>query len=184
MLRFTLLAGAMMFAAPAVAQDAQTTPQTSPSNPLAGSMPAPTAPQQSDAGDTTPEGAPVTSPPGTPAPAPEPAPTPAPSPTPTPSDSPPPDTAAAQPSGDAVAQAVNTQFATYDKDSDGALSKAEFAAWMTALKASTPAAAAETPAQKTAWNDAAFKQADGDKSATVSKVELASFLSAASGAAS
>ena len=47
---------------------------------------------------------------------------------------------------------------------------------MTALKSQAPTASKETPAQQTAWNDAAFKQADGDKSSTVTKTELTGFL--------
>lgn len=84
-------------------------------------------------------------------------------------------TPAATPSQSQVAQVVDQQFGTYDKDGNGSLSKAEFAAWMTALKAQANAKAA-TPAEETAWNDAAFRQADGDKSATVSKTELTGFL--------
>ena len=74
-----------------------------------------------------------------------------------------------------VAQVVDQQFGTYDKDGNGALSKAEFSTWMTALKTQANAKAA-TAAAEAAWNDAAFKQADGDKSATVTKVELTGFL--------
>ena len=47
---------------------------------------------------------------------------------------------------------------------------------MTALKAETdPAAKPDTPAAKK-WNQAAFAQADKDKSKTVSKAELTGFL--------
>lgn len=74
-----------------------------------------------------------------------------------------------------VAQVVDQQFATYDKDANGALSKTEFSAWMTALKTQANAKEAD-PAKETAWNNAAFQQADGDKSATVTKVELTGFL--------
>ena len=74
-----------------------------------------------------------------------------------------------------VAQVVDQQFGTYDKNGDGTLDKAEFAAWMDALKAQANAKTG-TAAEQTAWNDAAFKQADGDKSATVTKTELTGFL--------
>ena len=84
-------------------------------------------------------------------------------------------TTAAQPSQ--IAQVVDQEFATYDKDGDGALNKTEFAAWMDKLKASTPDAKPMPAAKQTAWNTAAFKQADADKSATVDKAELTGFLS-------
>lgn len=83
--------------------------------------------------------------------------------------------ATAAPTQTQVAAVVDQQFGTYDKDADGALSKAEFGAWMTALKTQANAKTA-TAAEEKAWNDAAFRQADGDKSATVSKVELTGFL--------
>jgi len=82
---------------------------------------------------------------------------------------------AAQPSQ--IAQVVDQEFASYDKDGDGALSKTEFAAWMDKLKASTPDAKPMPAAKQTAWNNAAFKQADADKSAKVDKAELTGFLS-------
>lgn len=82
---------------------------------------------------------------------------------------------AAQPSQ--IAQVVDQEFATYDKDGDGALNKTEFAAWMDKLKASTPDAKPMPAAKQTAWNNAAFKQADADKSAKVDKTELTGFLS-------
>lgn len=84
-------------------------------------------------------------------------------------------TTAAPPSQ--IAQVVDQEFATYDKDGDGALNKTEFAAWMDKLKASTPDAKPMPAAKQIAWNTAAFKQADADKSATVDKAELTGFLS-------
>jgi len=84
-------------------------------------------------------------------------------------------TTAAQPSQ--IAQVVDQEFASYDKDGDGALDKTEFAAWMDKLKASTPDAKPMPAAKQTAWNNAAFKQADADKSAKVDKAELTGFLS-------
>lgn len=83
--------------------------------------------------------------------------------------------AATPPTRTQVADAVDRQFGTYDKDADGALSKAEFAAWMTALKAQANVRDAD-PARATAWNDAAFRRADGDGSAGVTRVELTGFL--------
>ena len=79
-------------------------------------------------------------------------------------------------SQDQVAQVVTTEFGSYDKDANGALNQAEFAAWMVALrKASDPAFAAETP-EGQAWLAAAFTQADADKNAGVNATELTSFL--------
>lgn len=73
-----------------------------------------------------------------------------------------------------VASVVDNDFATYDKDGSGTLSKAEFAAWMNALKAKQPGGAGATADPK--WNDAAFAQADTDKSKVLSKAELTAFL--------
>ncbi len=84
-------------------------------------------------------------------------------------------TAPADTSG--VSSVVDKEFASYDKDSDGSLSKAEFGAWMDALKAKSANGA--TAAADPKWNDAAFAQADTDKSAALSKGELTTFLSGA-----
>ena len=76
-----------------------------------------------------------------------------------------------------VADIVGQEFATYDKDADGTLSKAEFTDWMVALKsASDPKTRAGSPAT-TAWAGQAFVQADTDNSKSVSKTELTGFLS-------
>jgi hypothetical protein len=95
-----------------------------------------------------------------------------------------PATASAQPApaagGDQVAAVVTKEFPTYDKNSDGSLSKGEFSAWMLALKsASDPSVKATDPATKT-WMTQAFAQADSDKSKSVSKDELTNFLAQAS----
>jgi hypothetical protein len=79
--------------------------------------------------------------------------------------------------GNQVAAIVESEFGTYDKDSNGTLDKTEFAAWMDALKAKAPNASAQPSDPK--WNDAAFAQADADKSSTVTKQELAGFLGGA-----
>jgi len=86
-------------------------------------------------------------------------------------------TAAAQPTATAqVAQVVEADFPSYDTDKNGELSATEFAAWMTKLKAAAAPAGA-TAAADPAWTGKAFAQADTDKSKTVSKVELTTFLS-------
>jgi hypothetical protein len=74
-----------------------------------------------------------------------------------------------------VAQVLDAEFPTYDKDQSGSLSKAEFAAWMDTLKAKADPSAKPDAA----WNTAAFAKADGDKSKSVTKEELASFLTGA-----
>ena len=150
MLNYALLAGAMMIAAPAIAQ---TTTQTAPNPAPSGTMTpvAPAAPATTtDAMPATPQAAPQTA---AAAPAEQPA------------------------TGSQVAQVVDTEFPTYDKDGDGKLSQVEFSAWMVALKTkSDPATKADSPATKK-WNTAAFAQADTDKSKSVSKDELTGFLS-------
>jgi len=88
-------------------------------------------------------------------------------------------TASAQPAtkADQIAQVVNTEFPTYDKDSNGALNEAEFGTWMVALKtASDPTTKAESASTK-AWVDQAFATADTDKNKSLSKTELTGFLS-------
>lgn len=153
MLKTILLTGTMIIAAPALAQTTaptgQTPPSTAPSTMQDSAAPTATTPMQDPA---TTSAAPTT---GTTAQA---------------------GAADAKPTQSQVAQVVDQQFTTYDKDANGALSKAEFAAWMTALKSQSPAAQAGSPAEETAWNDAAFTQADGDKSTTVTKTELTAFL--------
>ena len=80
-------------------------------------------------------------------------------------------------SGSQVAQIVDSEFPTYDKDGDGKLNRTEFAAWMVALKtASDPSTKADAPATRT-WVAGAFAQADKDKSASLTKSELTGFLS-------
>ena len=86
-------------------------------------------------------------------------------------------TPAATPAGsDQVASIVDSEFPTYDKDGSGSLNKAEFAAWMNALKAKAAADGAPAAKPDVKWNEAAFKQADADQSKSVSKEELAGFL--------
>jgi hypothetical protein len=171
-LKHALLAGAMIVAAPAFAQTAQPAPGT----PATGSaMPAETgqAPMDSTTaqpgtqpGQTAqvPQGqtSPATATPqGAPADAAQSA-----------------QTTGSEPqaaSGTQVASVIDTEFKTYDKDANGSLSKAEFAEWMNALKAKQPGGAGAMADPK--WNDAAFAQADTDKSAVLSKAELTAFLS-------
>lgn len=91
-----------------------------------------------------------------------------------------PDTAqapAAEPANasDAVAALISADWAKYDKDGNGGLSKEEFAAWMTALREQNPAQKAAVT-DVAAWTEAAFTMADKDKSGAVTKSELETFL--------
>lgn len=86
--------------------------------------------------------------------------------------------AAARPAANAaqVAQAVGRDFGTYDKDASGALSDAEFGAWMSSLrKASEPAFVPGSP-DANVWLGQAFASADVDKNKSVSQAELTTFL--------
>lgn len=167
MLKFILLGSAMMIAGPAIAQDGATTPPIAPLNaamanatmPMhGGSTPNATAADQSTATISVSKPAPQT------------ASAPAASATPQTQSS----------AGDQVAAIVDSEFGTYDKDASGSLSKVEFAAWMNALKAKAPATASAPVDPK--WNDAAFAQADNDKSTSVTKQELTGFLGGAANA--
>lgn len=86
-------------------------------------------------------------------------------------------------SGDAVASIVDSEFPAYDQNHDGQLDKAEFSRWMVTLKDQEMKASGKTlaPAEVTAWADGAFVSADADKSTTVSKPELISYLSGSAG---
>jgi hypothetical protein len=163
MLKFILLAGTMALSVPAVAQDK---PVDSQATPMSQPAPAQTAPTPADATQAQPAS------PASPATA-QSAPT-----AQDPTQAAPAQAAAAQPASkaDQVAQVVNAEFPTYDKDSNGSLSKTEFAAWMVALrKASDPTIKPESAATKK-WIGDAFAQADTDKSKSVSKTELEGFL--------
>lgn len=81
--------------------------------------------------------------------------------------------AAAAAGTDHVSTIVDAEFASYDKDGSGTLEKAEFIAWMDAMKARAPER--KKPGSDT-WNNAAFAQADKDKSTSLSKDELTGFL--------
>lgn len=75
-----------------------------------------------------------------------------------------------------VAEAVSRDFPGYDKDSNGMLSQDEFGAWMSTLrKASEPTFAPGSPDAQT-WVGQAFAATDTDKNQSVSKEELAMFL--------
>lgn len=85
--------------------------------------------------------------------------------------------------GDAVVSIVETEFPAYDQNNDGQLDKAEFSRWMVALKDQEMKATGRTlgPDQVSAWAEGAFVTADADKSISVSKPELISYLSGGAG---
>lgn len=128
MLKSLMLASAVLIAAPALAQTADT---TAPANPNAATPATPATPAQPSA------------------------------------------QANANPT-DAVAAVVAADWNTYDADKNGALSKEEFAKWMIALREKSPQQ--QPVADINAWTNAAFAQADKDKSSTVTQTELQSFL--------
>ncbi|CCW19374.1 Calcium-binding EF-hand [Sphingobium indicum BiD32] len=84
---------------------------------------------------------------------------------------------------DAVASIVDTEFPAYDANSDGQLDQSEFSKWMVALKDQEMKATGKAlPAEQvTAWANGAFTTADADKSVSVSKPELVTFLSGGAG---
>lgn len=188
MLKTVLLATSMLVAAPVFAQDKPATTEAQPGQETpAATMPAtPTtddaAPDAAAAPDATAQATPTPNaqtaqPTAQPA---EMAAQPAPA-QPTASE-PATATAAAEPatqpaaSQDQVAQAVGRDFGTYDKDADGSLNATEFASWMGTLrKAAEPTFAPDSPEAKT-WAQQAFTSADADKSASVNKQELTTFL--------
>lgn len=147
MIRTVLLVSACMLATPALAQDmadpATTTPETVTEAPATESTATPPADQAVPADTVDADSA-------TPEAAAGPA---------------------AAPS--AIAAVVEADWTTFDADKSGELSKTEFGAWMTKLRAGAESADA-TPAAE--YNNAAFAQADADKNSAVTKSELTTFL--------
>ena len=80
---------------------------------------------------------------------------------------------------DTVASIVDSEFPAYDANGDGQLDKAEFSRWMVALKDQEMKSSGEKLAatEVIAWTDGAFKTADTDKSTSISKPELITYLS-------
>lgn len=155
MIRYTFLAGAVMIATPAFAQQTAT-PTTQPISPSAPSSADPVGTQTTDPMQSAP-----TAPAQTQADA----------------------SATTKPasSADQITQVVESDFPKYDADASGSLSAAEFGSWMTTLRASTDGAAAADSADSKKWLKIAFAQADVDKSKGVSKSELAGFLAKGKG---
>lgn len=150
MIKYALIAGSMTISAPLIAQSVANAPQTVPTT-RSGAADTSMAPARTAPGQTPPAQS-ATMPPQT--------------------------AQAMQPANSTqVAQVVDTEFPTYDTNGDGELSTAEFGAWMVALKTKTdPTTKAGTPETKK-WIATAFAQADTDRSKSLSKPELTSFLS-------
>ena len=72
---------------------------------------------------------------------------------------------------------IASEFPTYDKDGNGALSRAEFDLWMVALKSKSGEAAMK-PADQSAWLKSSFTTADSNKDKAVSLTELTGYLTA------
>lgn len=147
MLKYAMLAGAVLIAAPVLAQTTTASPQAS-------------APSGGVAAQTSPSGAMTTPQSGTPT-------------DPVPMQS----AAREQPAtGSQVAQVVDSEFPTYDKNGDGKLSAAEFGGWMVALKTKTDPTTKPNAPETKKWISAAFAQADSDKNKSLTKTEVTSFL--------
>ena len=80
------------------------------------------------------------------------------------------------PSGPALAAVVEQAFPAHDTNGDGKLSRAEFTAWMVALKARSDPTATPASRKTRAWVASAFALADKDRSAGVTKAELTGLL--------
>lgn len=87
--------------------------------------------------------------------------------------------APAQSPTDTVASIVDSEFPAYDTNGDSQLDKAEFSRWMVALKDQEMKSSGQKLAavDVATWADGAFKTADADKSISVSKSELITYLS-------
>ena len=159
MLKHLMLAGSMTIALPAMAQQAPAPAGTN----------APAA-----QGQTTPE--PATPPADTAA---QPAPA-----TPAPAQPAPDGTAATaapadgQPAtnGSQVAAVVDREFPTYDRDGNGSLNQAEFGSWLVALRRASEPGFNGTDTAGQTWVRQAFAQADADRSRSITKAELVTFL--------
>lgn len=80
---------------------------------------------------------------------------------------------------EAVKQLVESEFAAYDEDQSGELSKEEFAKWVSALRSKSLTSQGRPPVpenEMAEWAKNAFAKADADKSEKISKVELETFL--------
>jgi hypothetical protein len=83
---------------------------------------------------------------------------------------------ASAPAASDPASIIKNEFPVYDKDANGSLNKIEMATWLKALKSASPDAKPMPVADETKWLDKSFKDADADKSASVSVTELTTYL--------
>jgi len=77
-----------------------------------------------------------------------------------------------------VASIVESEFPVYDADKSGQLDQNEFSKWILALKDQEMKSTGKTMPQQElkAWASSAFTTADADKSSTVTKAELTTYL--------
>jgi N-acetylmuramoyl-L-alanine amidase CwlA len=89
-----------------------------------------------------------------------------------------PSSAAAAAPATQIAAVVDSEFPAYDADKSGALNKAEFVKWVTALKTEELKSTGKTlsTSEIGSWATKAFASADVDKNANVSKTELTTYL--------
>jgi hypothetical protein len=155
MLRLIATASLLALSGAAVAQSTETAPQEMPTT---GPAPSTEVPAEAPPSETPPT---ESAPPAGSAPT-EPAPS-----------------TAAPSREDTVKQVVEAEFSTYDADKNGELSKTEFTEWVTKLRQNSLASQGKPPVPDTEmqeWAKNAFAKSDSDKSKTVSKTELETFL--------
>jgi hypothetical protein len=190
-LKHVLMTGAMLVAVPALAQTAPSGGQTTPAAPTTtapttATPPAPITPQPTApaAPQTGPATAATPATPADPGASPATPAAPAAPAAPATADAAPAAPAAAAPApGAQIADVVGKEFPSYDRNKDGKLSKAEFGAWMFALRKASNPALKDDAANKT-YVAGAFATADTDKSKSVSKDELTNYLTQGQAAAS
>lgn len=153
MIKTAFVATLLLAGTPALAQTMQPATPATPATPASPAQPTPTAPSTDPMAPMTDGAAPTTSTTTT---------------TTTPAGT---QTASTTTSSDPVAATVEADWAKYDKDGNGKLSRTEFDTWMNALQT-----AAKKKPQTKAYLAAAFAKVDTDKSKSVSKEELTAFL--------
>lgn len=80
---------------------------------------------------------------------------------------------------DQISDLVEQQFATYDAEGNGELTKEQFGEWMVALRKASEPDLEEGSTEVAGWIDQAFAQADTDNDDGVGKEEVKSFLTPA-----
>ncbi|WNO54649.1 hypothetical protein [Stakelama saccharophila] len=77
---------------------------------------------------------------------------------------------------DQVGAMIDSQFGTYDADGSGDLNAAEFNNWMASLRSTSEPGFDPSAASSQQWMTQAYAQADADHDGGVSKTELTTFL--------